>query len=79
MNVIRDNFEVVTAKGAPIRQFDDLKRAAKWANGQVETFPGCVVLRVTVTVNEERETAYLPGVDEDDLDAPAMPELRRAS
>lgn len=78
MTIIRDDFEVVTAKGAVIRQFDDLKRAQAFARAKEEVFPGVTVLRVTVETTERRQTVYRPRLRlVEDLEVPGIP-MRRA-
>lgn len=78
VKTILDTFEVVTARGAPIRQFDDLLRASRWAKSKEHAFPGIAVLRVTITQNEEREQVYRPRPRADDLAIPAIPERKSA-
>lgn len=81
MTVTRDDYEVKTRLGAPIRSFDDFKRAKKWTAENKGVFPGCTIEHVRVQVIEERRTVYRPRlrlVGSDDLTIPATPQ-RRAS
>lgn len=78
VTVIRDDFEVCTAKGAPIKRFDNQLRAAWFAKANETTFPGITVIRVTITQEEERKVAYRPRPKAEDFDIPAIPERKIA-
>lgn len=62
------SFEVVTAKGSPIKTFDDRKAAVSYAEGLVEMFPGLRVHRVVrrpderVTIWTERKFKLVVGM-----------------
>lgn len=74
--VTRDDYEVRTALGAPIRRFEGdkaLERARKYAWLCRRTFPGCVVEHVVVTVTEERTRVYRPRPVVEDLTVPPIP------